>query len=232
MENKLTERQEKIVELLVREYVNNLRPVSSKLLAKKLNLSSATIRNEMKELEDKKYLIKPYTSAGRIPSDKAYRFFIQLSQKREDVALPIKISRGPAEEVSRDITQILAEMTGNLAFSAIKEMNAFYQSGISNLFKIPEFEDKEWFSEMGEIIENFEKRFNELFKKIKENETRVFIGSENPLARTRKISLIVSRCKMPNHKNAVIGVLGPIRMRYDYNISLINKLKQILEDFS
>ena len=228
---KLSQRQEKILELIVREYVEKPKPIGSEFLAQKLRLSSATIRNEMKKMEKIGYLIKPHISAGRIPSDKAYRFFIQ-SAKQKEVNLPIKITKKPIEDFSRDIAQILAEMSGSLAFSAIKELKSFYQAGLSNLLRFPEIKDRDYFSEMAEIVEKFEKNFDELFEKIKEDETRVFIGSENPLGRTRRLSIIISKCKTFNNKHAVIGLLGPTRMRYDYNLSLINKLKETLEDFN
>jgi len=158
--DKLTDRQQKILELVIKEYVNNPRPVSSKLLARKLGLSSATLRNEMMELESRGYLNQPHTSAGRIPTEKAYRFFIGQPSKN-----------------------------------------------------------------------TFEKHFNYLFEQIGEEETRVFIGKEIPMIRTRKYSLIITGFKTPNKKHEIVGLLGPTRMRYDYNIELINKLKELLEDY-
>jgi len=226
----MTQRQQKILEMVVREYVDNPQPVSSKILAKKLGLSSATLRNEMTELEKEKYLSQPHTSAGRIPTEKAYRFFIKSAQSRK-VNLPVKISKDSPEDTFKNITQKLAEMSGSMAFGAIEEMNSFYQAGLSNLFKFPEFEDRNYFSEMAQTMEQFEKHFNDLFKEIAEDETKVFIGKENPMGKTKKISIIVSKCKMPNHKHGVIGLLGPTRMRYDYNISLINKLRELMEDY-
>lgn len=226
----MTERQQKILELIIKEYVESSKPVSSKLLTqKKIGLSSATLRNEMMELEKMNYLKQPHTSAGRIPTDKAYRFFIKSTQLKP-MNIPVKISKKPSDNACKDIAQKLAEMSGAMAFSGIRELNSFYQSGFSNLFKFPEFEDKDFFAEAGEMMEEFENHFNELFNDINDNETRVFIGKENPLGRMKKISIIVSKCKMSDKKHGVIGLLGPTRMKYNYNISLINKLKEILEN--
>jgi len=161
--DKLTERQQKILETMVREYVKNPSPISSKILAQKLGLSSATLRNEMMELDKAGYLIQPHTSAGRVPAEKAYRFFIKsLGGKPEDT---------------------------------------------------------------------FEEHFNYLFEQVGEEETRVFIGKEIPMIKTKKYSLIITGYKAPHKKHEIIGLLGPTRMRYDYNIALINKLKEILEDY-
>jgi transcriptional regulator of heat shock response len=228
--DKLTERQQKILELVVREYVNKPKPISSQILAKKLGLSSATLRNEMKELEKGKYLVQPHTSAGRIPTEKAYRLFIK-SIKEKEIKLPVNIGKNYSEDISKNITQTLAEMSGGLAFSAIKEMNSFYQTGFSNLLKFPEFGDRSYFSEMAQTMEQFEKHFDDLFDKISENETEIFIGKDNPMGKTKRLSVIISKYKMPDQKHGVIGLLGPTRMRYDYNVSLINKLKEMLEGF-
>ena len=160
---KMTNRQQKILEMVVREYVKNPRPVSSEILAQKLGLSSATLRIEMMELENLRYLEKPHTSAGRIPTEKAYRFFIKsLGGKPEDT---------------------------------------------------------------------FEEHFNYLFEQVGHEETRVFIGKGIPMIKTRKYSLIITNYKTPHKKREIIGLLGPTKMRYDYNIALINKLREMLEDY-
>lgn len=80
----LTERQEMILRLIVDDYVKTAEPVGSKSLAGQLNVSSATIRNEMSILEDLGYLEKTHTSSGRIPSEKGYRYYIETIIKNID----------------------------------------------------------------------------------------------------------------------------------------------------
>lgn len=77
----MTERQEKILKLIVDEYVKSAEPVGSKTLAKDLKVSSATIRNEMGALEQEGYIEKTHTSSGRIPSEKGYRHYIETVAK-------------------------------------------------------------------------------------------------------------------------------------------------------
>ena len=72
----LTDRQNKILKLIVEHYIKLAKPVGSKLISKKLKCSSATIRNEMAVLEDKQLLEKTHTSSGRIPSEKGYRYYV------------------------------------------------------------------------------------------------------------------------------------------------------------
>ena len=74
----LSERKQKILHAIIEEYIGTAEPVGSRVLSKhdELGLSSATIRNEMADLEDMGYLVKPHTSAGRVPSDIGYRFYV------------------------------------------------------------------------------------------------------------------------------------------------------------
>ncbi len=80
----MTKRQELILKLIVDEYVKSAEPIGSKVLSKELNVSSATIRNEMSILEDLGYIEKTHTSSGRIPSEKGYRYYIETIIKNID----------------------------------------------------------------------------------------------------------------------------------------------------
>lgn len=85
----LTRRQEEILSLIVRTYTQNPEPVSSKYLAENyaLNVSSATIRNEMAVLEEKGYITAPHTSAGRVPTENGYRYFVKRLLNSSDLTL-------------------------------------------------------------------------------------------------------------------------------------------------
>lgn len=82
----LNERKQKILEAIIRTYMETGEPVGSRTVSKyaDLNLSSATIRNEMSDLEEMGYILQPHTSAGRIPSDKAYRLYVDTMLQRKD----------------------------------------------------------------------------------------------------------------------------------------------------
>ena len=80
----LNERKKLILQAIIDEYIGSAEPVGSRAISKKndLGLSSATIRNEMADLEEMGYLIQPHTSAGRVPSDAGYRFYVNSLMKR------------------------------------------------------------------------------------------------------------------------------------------------------
>ena len=82
----LNERKQKILEAIIRNYMETGEPVGSRTVSKyaDMNLSSATIRNEMADLEEMGYILQPHTSAGRIPSDKAYRLYVDTMLKSKD----------------------------------------------------------------------------------------------------------------------------------------------------
>ena len=82
----LDERKKKILKAVIRNYLETGEPVGSRTISKytDLNLSSATIRNEMADLEEMGYILQPHTSAGRIPSDKGYRFYVDTMMEEKD----------------------------------------------------------------------------------------------------------------------------------------------------
>jgi len=113
----LTERQEKILSLIIREYTSRAEPVPSKLIAEQYlaNLSSATIRNEMSRLEELGLLAAPHTSAGRVPTEAGYRYFVRRLlndelgvAEKEHIAAEFSISAGDLEGSLKRAAVILA----------------------------------------------------------------------------------------------------------------------------
>lgn len=114
----LDERKRKILKAIIRTYMETGEPVGSRTISKysDLNLSSATIRNEMSDLEEMGYIVQPHTSAGRIPSDKGYRLYVdQLLQEKEQEVTEMKelmIRRtDKMEQVLKQIVKVLANNT-------------------------------------------------------------------------------------------------------------------------
>lgn len=121
----LDERKQKILQAIIRNYLETGEPVGSRTISKytDLNLSSATIRNEMADLEELGYILQPHTSAGRIPSDKGYRFYVdrmmlekeeQLSQATQEVKEMQKIlleREDKMESILKQVAKMLAVNT-------------------------------------------------------------------------------------------------------------------------
>lgn len=130
----LTKRQEKILNAVIEEYTKTAEPVSSKFLAKKkaLNVSSATIRNEMQELTEMGYINQPHTSAGRVPSEKAYKYFVdrifpgQEKQYTQFIIREVRITRQRIEDELRladELRNSLEEMISMLNFDSLPGMD-------------------------------------------------------------------------------------------------------------
>src|SRR5213596_722122 len=103
----MTERQKQILSAIIEQYAEVAAPVGSSLLAKVFGVSSATIRAEMAELERLGFILQPHTSAGRIPSDKGYRFYVNslaetpilsLPERRAEKALAARVQQAGAPE--------------------------------------------------------------------------------------------------------------------------------------
>ncbi len=117
----LEERKKKILQAIIDEYINTAEPVSSGVIEKnyRLGCSSATIRNEMVELEKIGYLEKPHTSSGRVPSAKGYRFYVDELIKEDDISLQeikyiqskLETKVNEIEELTQIATSTLSEVT-------------------------------------------------------------------------------------------------------------------------
>lgn len=114
----LDERKTKILQAVIRNYLETGEPVGSRTISKytDLNLSSATIRNEMADLEEMGYILQPHTSAGRIPSDKGYRFYVDTlmtEKEREVVEMKEMLleRQDKMETLLKQVAKVLAQNT-------------------------------------------------------------------------------------------------------------------------
>ena len=115
----LTDRQIKILKAIIEDYIETAEPVGSETLDKKYNLgvSPATIRNEMVRLTTNKFLRQPHTSAGRIPTEKGYRFFLENYVQagritdREKKAIQNVLKKGSVESSVKEVAKKLAEFS-------------------------------------------------------------------------------------------------------------------------
>lgn len=234
----MTERQAKILQAIVEQYAEVAVPVGSVLLAKTFGVSPATIRAEMARLEEMGYIAQPYTSAGRIPTDKGYRFYVNGVTEQANVvpATPPPIDRnaraidvrvrnaGKAAQTIRTAVDSLVDITHNLSIATIGDQ--LYMSGISHLFSQPEFADGSAVQEVARLIDNLEPWLQE----ASPNEPlSVYIGAENPIGKSSGCSLIISKFRSPYSDRSYIGVVGPTRQSYKQVMGLVRHAGQLLE---
>jgi heat-inducible transcriptional repressor len=233
----MTERQEAILLSIVEQYAEVASPVGSSLLAKLFDVSSATVRSEMAELERLGYIAQPHTSAGRVPTDKGYRFYVnhlneqvQLPDSSQGVrgekAMASRISSGGLpERTIRNAVDTLVELTHNLGLATIGDQ--LYMSGLSNLFGQPEFMHPGQVQEVARLLDNLEPWLREA---APNDPLSVYIGRENPIGGGAGCSLIISRFRSPYSDRSYIGVLGPTRQSYRDVTALVKRAGRALEE--
>jgi len=134
----ITDRQEKILQHLVAEYIDSAEPISSELLKKKYKLavSPATIRNDFQELAEQGYIEQPHTSAGRIPTQKGYQYFVDVLFAKEVEDFPnfifkeIETARQKIEkelEMARELMQSLTQISLTLHYTKIEKKDSLLE---------------------------------------------------------------------------------------------------------
>lgn len=231
----MTERQERILSAIVEQYAEVASPVGSSLLSKIFGVSSATIRAEMAELERLGFILQPHTSAGRIPTDKGYRFYVNnlvesqetdVYERRAQRALTARVHQGGVpDRTIRNAVDTLVELTHNLGLATLG--NQMYMSGLSNLFGQPEFVHSGQVQQVANLLDNLEPWLRET---APNKPLSVYIGRENPIGSTAGCSLIVSRFRSPYSDQSYIGVLGPTRQSYREVMTLVKQTGEALEE--
>jgi len=233
---KISERQGKILNSIIEDYIVLAEPISSEFLEKKhdFRICPATIRIEMQKLTDQGFLFQPHTSAGRVPTDKGYRFFVDSLLNRgisdfKDIFEIEKMFKEEKEDILKfasHLSKFLAEISSNLATVHLPEKDFFFKEGWEEILEEPEFGEKDLVFSFTRFLENFEKNIEDLKLNSK---IKVYIGKENPFPKAKDFSIISSKCILPDSEEGIISLLGPKRMDYDRNISLMNSLIQMLE---
>ncbi len=237
----MKKRQQLILKDIVKEFIKTAVPVSSQILVENYNfdLSPATIRNEMQELTEEGYLKQPYTSAGRIPTDKGYRFSVNdfLTKDFSNLKIEKKLSKmiKDLEKETRDLlkfssqfTKILALKSSSLVLIYLLEKNVLWKEGWQGIFQEPEFKDPDYISEFTKMVNHFEKKIEE-FDIWDYPEIKIYIGKENPINSTDEFSLIISRFSLCKEEG-ILAMLGPKRMPYLKNIGLIRNFVKVLNN--
>jgi len=234
----LTERQKSILNALIREYVATAQPVSSGELVKKYKLpfSPATVRNEILEMDREGFTLQPHTSAGRIPTDKGYRFFIGQNLPDEKAEKKIKKSFRPLRDIDdefdflRQTSRLLAHFSGEFSMAGFSGKGMLYKSGIAEAFNDPEFSDEGRIREFSELVDFLDEEFKNFFEPANIEEPQVFIGAENPIREARNYTMIVSSSPTPFGEDGIFGILGPRRMDYNKNLSLLRVMQKLFND--
>jgi len=230
----LEPRQEAILKCIVDEYVRLAEPVGSKLVADRYGQASpATIRNDMAALEESGYIVQPHTSAGRVPTEKAYVYYLQrFVEGQREAGKPDTRVREAFRDVEnggdgiRDLARTLVDLSGEMALVAVDPCSGYY-CGVANLLDKPDFGDIGVVRELSRFLDRFDEVMGEVFDRVA-SEPQVLIGSENPFG--KDMSAVMVKCRLPNGRIGILGILGPMRMDYGRNLGLMEDVRDILDE--
>lgn len=227
----ISDRKKTILRTIIKEYVKSAQPVSSGMLVSKykLGVSTATVRNDMAELEEEGYIFQPHTSAGRVPTQLAYELELGEISKhkkalKESEARILNALFSENEAAYKQTAKKIAELSNGAVFWAFHK-NDLYYTGLSNLFAQPEFKQSDIVYDVSVVIDRMEEIIDDLFEKIPDGD-KVMIGASNPFGNFLSTVLVKYR---ESGKSGVFGIIGPTRMDYAKNLSLVNFIKSKFE---
>jgi len=217
-------RAEKLLKEIIELYIKTAHPVGSKILSEgaKFEISPATIRNEMFELERLGYISQPHTSAGRVPTARGYRYYLDnfLSVKEPNEKEQKELKLAYRKDI-RDLAKLMVEKT-SLATIVGFAPNSFYFTGLFNLFSQPEFADYKMILSMSQVVDSLEKAMADIYSRIDKPE--VFLGSDNPFSPDCSVAVT------PLSNDRLLAILGPMRMDYNRIIGLLEETIKIAKD--
>lgn len=238
----LDERKKRIFEAIVRDYLHTAEPVGSRNIWRNYmpDLSPATIRNEMADLESLGLIIQPHTSAGRIPTDLGYRYYVdnlmrtrQLTAKEEELINEgLKTIHSDVEDALHQTLKILSNLLEYASVVAtLNNRTRVYSGGFANLLKQPEFEDINFTRQLIKTVEE-EGFMAEMVKEYTTNKgITIRIGSENSFKEIKNCSVVIRSYDMGDNVSGGLGVIGPTRMSYARVASILESLSRRLDNF-
>lgn len=234
--SQLSTRQQSILNRIVETHIETAQPVGSRFITNlytglyRSSYSPATVRAEMGVLEDKGYLTHPHTSAGRLPTDSGYRYYVDHSLIHEDPEdadlrrAVNEISQARDEEFAEEASRILSQMSEQLSLVAVSDpsrgKNRLFIQGTSRILEKPEFQDAHKARPVFKGLEAKAALLQWLLQRTPDSEVTIGIGGENGPEAFRECSVISAKCRVRGSVGAV-AVVGPRRMRYAKTIPLV-----------
>ena len=217
---------------IIDSYILSGEPVGSGALCQRYRLpySTATIRNEMVQLEEAGHLFQPHISAGRIPTERGYQMYVQ---NLKPVRLTSRIEHAfwrmwdenDTDEGFKKLSRAISELSGEIGFAAF-DTHQTYVAGLSTLCDKPEFTDKKIAASLTDIVEKIDDIIESVFPYIG-YEPEVWIGRQNRFA--PHCSTVIVKCRYRGNEG-IIGIVGPMRMQYGRNKAILAMIKDILHD--
>lgn len=232
----MNQRQAFILIGLIREYIRRAQPVGSEHLRQYLQLtaSPATVRTILRQLELAGFIYQPHTSAGRVPTDQGYRYYVNTipqavldSPQRRLLAQQLRRAQ-PQQQLLRTTSKVLAKLAHAVAISANLPEGMVQETGLSEVMNQPEGEEHEAIQELSHLLDIIDQHLESLA--AAGQKATVFIGQENPLLPSRFTSLIVRTISLPDSdRQLLLLLIGPKRMPYGRHVALLEEIASIVQ---
>ena len=230
----ITDREKTLLLAIVNEHIRTSRPVGSQIIVEKYlsDVSSATIRNDMAKLEESGLIEQPHTSAGRVPTPRGYEYYVHYflkekqptSTDQNQLTQAVKPARGGEERV-RLAAKAMADVSAEAVIVGFSARD-FYYTGLSNLFKQPEFAERDVVYNFSEIIDRLDEVMSDIYDQV-DDDIRILVGQRNPFG--RHCGVLLTRCQYDRQGGGVMGILGPIRMAYGEQKGLLRYVQGLLK---
>lgn len=228
----LNQRQQSILSALVQGYVRTARPMASRDLACLLDdpVSSATVRNELARLDELGYADQPHTSAGRVPTGKGYRFFVDhlmrkhclLPQEERAIRMLERVS--PHDEFLSALANTVAEWCGSFTATGMVQERRMHKVGLTKILEEPEFETRNRVQSFAHLVDLLDEELYDFLDGRDDQNELVFIGRENPFPEAREYTMMVSWWRHPGGFEGFLTMISPTRMNYEHHLSFLDLL--------
>ncbi|MSU75622.1 MAG: hypothetical protein EXS55_03855 [Candidatus Magasanikbacteria bacterium] len=225
-------RQQQLLTLVIDKYTATAEPVGSRVLVESAGLdwSEATVRNELRALEEQGYLTHPHTSAGRIPTLQGYQNYLQTLHLNdlklvatEATALEKSVQAvADYEQARKNMAKALVELSNETILVAFS-CDFVYYTGLSNLFQKPDFADHQLMADVSVVFDRCEEFIPTFFDEVT-SEPKFFLGTEHPFGEM----LSVVSMRFGKEGESLIALLGPQRMDYKHNYELMSKARELI----
>lgn len=224
--NTLSEREQDVLEAVVRDYIINATPVSSERLREisDIDVSPATFRAVMGDLEETGYLVQPHTSAGRIPTQKGYRFFVDSCISYNEHHPQYHASL-PLHDDPEALVHYIVSKTRLFGAYVHTEQHVYIQFGVGEALRAPEFTDRERVQEFGAFVDVVRESADAYHAALTRSRVSyaIFIEQENPVPEARTLGVVVSN----SSKKGMLFIIGPSRMDYERVLRILYSLEQL-----
>ncbi|KKW17002.1 MAG: Heat-inducible transcription repressor hrcA [Parcubacteria group bacterium GW2011_GWA1_50_14] len=227
----MPDRTFEILEAVVAEFIRTGEAVSSAGLFGRYDfgIRPAMIRSELQELTDAGFLEQLYHSAGRVPSDKAYQFFVEkvIERTKSDAHPTEKIRISFRNADWNDFSEALASHLGLLCVVDDVREEAVYKEGLDNLVRRLDWDSPE---EIKQVIRDFEELDNRVsdFAKgfVNEDGLDVFIGRRSPVTKSGQLAVVAANCESDDGNLVILGI-GPKWMDYKKVIGTFKSFQNV-----